>query len=156
MWICPAAKYTTIWSDICVPLNIWLQPIVNRLNYFTILIKKQCTIIQVSQETNIYLYNLKLTVMSTSGSSLPLYNCSIQSSMFFQPSLSISPCLWASPNTVLAASLALTFRPNWIGMFSAVCCNYKDTHIDVLKCITKLQLWNTIIIIRIYIYSTLS
>lgn len=66
-------------------------------------------------------YLADLTSIIHFGSSFALYSCNIQSNIFFQPSRSMSPCRWASENTVFAANLALLFIPNETGMFSGAC-----------------------------------
>ena len=58
------------------------------------------------------------TVTKTSASNFALYNCNMQSRIFFHPSCRMSLWRWARPNTVRAASWALALLPNKIGMLS--------------------------------------
>lgn len=62
-----------------------------------------------------------LTSTMALGRSSALNSCSMESIMFFQPSLSMLPCRWARSNTVLAAVCALLLLPNTVGRFSTDC-----------------------------------
>ncbi len=62
-----------------------------------------------------------LTSTMALGRSSALNSCSIESIMFFQPSLRMLPCRWARSNTVLAAVCALLLLPNTVGRFSTDC-----------------------------------
>lgn len=68
-----------------------------------------------------------LTSTMALGSSSALNSCSMESIMFFQPSLSMLPCRWARSNTVLAAVCALLLLPNTVGRFSTDCIDSKHT-----------------------------
>lgn len=62
-----------------------------------------------------------LTSTMALGRSSALNSCSMESMMFFQPSLRMLPCRWARSNTVLAAVCALLLLPNTVGRFSTDC-----------------------------------
>lgn len=66
------------------------------------------------------------------GRSSALNSCSIESMMFFQPSLRMLPCRWARSKTVLAAVCALPLLPNTVGRFSTDCMGQR-THQHSVK-----------------------
>lgn len=79
-----------------------------------------------------------LTSTMALGRSSALNSCSMESIMFFQPSLRMLPCRWARSNTVLAAVCALLLLPNTVGRFSTDCRERGHTNTQSTDILTQL------------------